>query len=386
MFNTKDRQAIRRATEIVEAVANGDFEKRIIGVSSDPEVAAMELAINRLIDRTDAYLRESQTCVEYVRRNQHFRLIPETGMVGAFKNAARAVNTTLYGIKEKHDGCIDLAADLEAQLSEVMTNVTEAIGTLRTTADSLETNAANASERCVGAAAGAEEASVHMQSVAASAEELTSSISEINRQVVGSADLANGAVEKSRAMNATINGLNGVTARIGDVVKLIQAIADQTNLLALNATIEAARAGEAGKGFAIVAQEVKTLAGQTAQATEEISGQISELQATMSGAVNANDSISTAIEDINTACNAIAAAVTEQSAATGEIARNVNEAAEGTGEVSSGISIVQQATQSTQDSVGRVVSSTDILLKQEQSLNGLRANISDFLADLRKVG
>ena len=187
-------------------------------------------------------------------------------------------------------------------------------------------------------------------------------------------------------MNATINGLNGVTARIGDVVKLIQAIADQTNLLALNATIEAARAGEAGKGFAIVAQEVKTLAGQTAQATEEISGQISELQATMSGAVNANDSISTAIEDINTACNAIAAAVTEQSAATGEIARNVNEAAEGTGEVSSGISIVQQATQSTQDSVGRVVSSTDILLKQEQSLNGLRANISDFLADLRKVG
>ncbi|WP_138511671.1 methyl-accepting chemotaxis protein [Maricaulis alexandrii] len=386
MFNTKDRQAIRRATEIVEAVANGDFEKRIIGVSSDPEVAAMELAINRLIDRTDAYLRESQTCVEYVRRNQHFRLIPETGMVGAFKNAARAVNTTLYGIKEKHDGCIDLAADLEAQLSEVMTNVTEAIGTLRTTADSLETNAANASERCVGAAAGAEEASVNMQSVAASAEELTSSISEINRQVVGSADLANGAVEKSRAMNATINGLNGVTARIGDVVKLIQAIADQTNLLALNATIEAARAGEAGKGFAIVAQEVKTLAGQTAQATEEISGQISELQATMSGAVNANDSISTAIEDINTACNAIAAAVTEQSAATGEIARNVNEAAEGTGEVSSGISIVQQATQSTQDSVGRVVSSTDILLKQEQSLNGLRANISDFLADLRKVG
>jgi methyl-accepting chemotaxis protein len=386
MFNTKDRQAIRRATEIVEAVANGDFEKRIIGVSSDPEVAAMELAINRLIDRTDAYLRESQTCVEYVRRNQHFRLIPETGMVGAFKNAARAVNTTLYGIKEKHDGCIDLAADLEAQLSEVMTNVTEAIGTLRTTADSLETNAANASERCVGAAAGAEEASVNMQSVAASAEELTSSISEINRQVVGSADLANGAVEKSRAMNATINGLNGVTARIGDVVKLIQAIADQTNLLALNATIEAARAGEVGKGFAIVAQEVKTLAGQTAQATEEISGQISELQATMSGAVNANDSISTAIEDINTACNAIAAAVTEQSAATGEIARNVNEAAEGTGEVSSGISIVQQATQSTQDSVGRVVSSTDILLKQEQSLNGLRANISDFLADLRKVG
>lgn len=386
MFVSKERQAIRRAAAIVKAVAEGDFEKRIIGVSSDPEIAEMELAINRLVDRTDAYLRESQTCVEYVRRNKHYRLIPETGMVGAFRSAARAVNTTLYGIKHRHDGTIELAASLEAELARVMDHVSDAIGTLRDTAKSLEVNASEASERCVNAAAGAEEASVNMQSVAASAEELTSSIAEINRQVVGSAGLAEGAVEKSRAMNATIEGLTGVTGRIGDVVKLIQAIADQTNLLALNATIEAARAGEAGKGFAIVAQEVKTLAGQTAQATEEISRQICELQSTMSGAVQANDTISSAISDINTACNAIAAAVTEQSAATGEIARNVNEAAEGTGEVSSGISVVQQASRSTQESVSHVSASTDVLLKQEENLRTLRGDISHFLTDLRKVG
>ena len=96
MFNpSKDRDAIRRAARIVRAVAEGDFEQRIIGVSPDPEVAEMENAINLLIDRTDAYLRESQTCVEYVRKNKHFRPIPETGMVGSFKAAARAVNTTL---------------------------------------------------------------------------------------------------------------------------------------------------------------------------------------------------------------------------------------------------------------------------------------------------
>lgn len=386
MFENKDRKAIRRAAAIVRAVAEGDFEQRIIGVSDDPEIAEMELAINLLIDRTDAYLRESQTCVEYVRKNKHYRLIPETGMVGSFRNAAQAVNTTLYGIKSRHESFIELAGRLEEQLADVMNQVSDTIGSLRGTADQLYSRSSEASERCTSAAAGAEQASTNMQSVAASAEELTSSISEINRQVVSSADLASGAVEKSRAMNATIEGLNGVTGKIGEVVKLIEAIADQTNLLALNATIEAARAGEAGKGFAIVASEVKSLAGQTARATDEIGHQIQDLQHTMTGAVDANSTISSAIEDINTAFNAIAAAVTEQSAATGEIARNVSEAAAGTGEVSNGIGVVHSATEATQSSVESVIGSTDILLRQEQSLNALRDNISGFLVDLRKVG
>ena len=387
MFSfSRDREAIRRATRIVAAVADGDFEQRIIGVSSDPEVAAMEIAINRLIDRTDAYLRESQTCVEYVRKNTHFRLIPETGMVGSFRNAARAVNTTLYAIKSRHDGFLDLGSRLETQLSEVMGNVSSTISALRGNADALDTTSGQASEQCTTVAAGAEEASINMQSVAASAEELTSSIEEINRQVVQSAGLADQAVEKSRAMNQTITGLDGVTDRIGDIVKLIQGIADQTNLLALNATIEAARAGEAGRGFAIVAQEVKTLAGQTADATDQISHQISELQGTMSGAVTANTDISSAIEQINAACNAIATAVTQQSAATAEIARNVSEAALGTGDVSNGIGVVQNATQTTRDMVASVMTSTDTLTTQEENLNALRGNIVSFLEDVRRVG
>ena len=387
MFSfSRDREAIRRATRIVAAVADGDFEQRIIGVSSDPEVAAMEIAINRLIDRTDAYLRESQTCVEYVRKNKHFRLIPETGMVGSFRNAARAVNTTLYAIKSRHDGFLDLGSRLETQLSEVMGNVSSTISALRGNADALDTTSGQASEQCTTVAAGAEEASINMQSVAASAEELTSSIEEINRQVVQSAGLADQAVEKSRAMNQTITGLDGVTDRIGDIVKLIQGIADQTNLLALNATIEAARAGEAGRGFAIVAQEVKTLAGQTADATDQISHQISELQGTMSGAVTANTDISSAIEQINAACNAIATAVTQQSAATAEIARNVSEAALGTGDVSNGIGVVQNATQTTRDMVASVTTSTDTLTTQEENLNALRGNIVSFLEDVRRVG
>ena len=161
MFNaSKDRDAIRRAAGIVGAVADGDFEQRIIGVSSDPEVAEMENAINRLIDRTDAYLRESQTCVEYVRKNKHFRLIPETGMVGSFKAAARAVNTTLYSIKDRHEGFLDLGSKLESQLSEVMGKVSETISALRGNAASLDDTSGQASEQCTTVAAGAEEGDV----------------------------------------------------------------------------------------------------------------------------------------------------------------------------------------------------------------------------------
>ncbi|WP_291844826.1 methyl-accepting chemotaxis protein [Maricaulis sp.] len=387
MFSrSNDRDAIRRAARIVRAVAEGDFEQRIVGVSSDQEVAEMEIAINLLIDRTDSYLRESQTCVEYVRKNKHFRLIPETGMVGSYRSAARAVNNTLHAIKARHDGFLSLGSQLETQLSEVMGKVSETISTLRSNADTLDATSGKASEQCTTVAAGAEEASANMQSVAASAEELTSSIEEINRQVVQSAGLADTAVDKSRAMSETISGLNGSTSRIGDIVKLIQGIADQTNLLALNATIEAARAGEAGRGFAIVAQEVKTLAGQTAQATDQISHQISELQGSMSGAVSANTDISDAIEQINASCNAIATAVTEQSAATAEIARNVTEAAVGTGDVSSGIGVVQSATQGTRDMAESVVNSTETLSQQEANLTQLRESIVGFLEDVRRVG
>ena len=369
-FTNSDRKTIRRAAQIVRAVAEGDFEQRIIGISKDPEVAEMEHAINLLIDRTDAYLRESQTCVEYVRQNKHYRLILETGMVGSFRTAARAVNTTVHGIKERHDDFLGLSTDLETQLTEVVGNVSTTISGLRDAATALEGTSSEASQQCMSVSAGAEQASANMQNVAASAEELTSSIGEINRQVVTSADMASDAVTKSVAMNSTIEGLSDVSRSIGDVVKLINDIAEQTNLLALNATIEAARAGEAGKGFAIVAQEVKLLAGQTATATESISGNIQELQATVTRAVEANVSISGVIENINHAFNAIA----------------VGEAAQGTNEVSSGIAFVQQATASTRDTVSSVVESSDHLFEQERNLESLRGNISGFLTTLRKVG
>ncbi len=386
MLKSKHREAILRAGEIARAVANGDFEKRIIGISDDPEIAEMENAINLLIDRTDAYIRESQASFDYVRQNKHFRLIAETGMVGAFRSAARGVNTTLWAIKVRHEGFLELATQLEEQLTDVMASVSDTVASLREHARDVNLNSEAANSQCSTVAAGAEEASANMQAVAASAEELTSSISEIDRQVINSADIATQAVDRAAAMNETITSLSGASSKITEVVKLINEIAEQTNLLALNATIEAARAGEAGKGFAIVAQEVKTLAGQTASATDSIREQIGELQARTGSAVDANSEISSAIEDIHATCNAIATAVTEQSAATGEIARSVEEAATGTADVSRSISVVQAATGRTQVTATDLVDSSESLVEREQQLMKLRGDITEFLEDLRRTG
>ncbi|MEI9984892.1 MAG: methyl-accepting chemotaxis protein [Aliidongia sp.] len=183
-------------------------------------------------------------------------------------------------------------------------------------------------------AAASEEASSNVQTVAAASEELSASIGEISRQVTHAASIAERAVEETRRTDNTVRGLTETAGRIGEVVKLISNIAGQTNLLALNATIEAARAGEAGKGFAVVASEVKSLANQTAKATEEISAQIAAVQKVTQEAVDAIRSIGGTIGEVSEVATGIASAVEEQGAATQEITRNTQEAARRTREVS----------------------------------------------------
>jgi len=210
----------------------------------------------------------------------------------------------------------------------------------------------------------AEEASSISNTVAAAAEELSSSITEISRQVSQSTEIAGSAVDEARRSNDMINRLADAAQKIGDVVDLIQNIASQTNLLALNATIEAARAGEAGKGFAVVASEVKSLANQTANATEEISQQISEIQSATQDAVGANESITKTIHQISEIASAIAAAVEEQGAATQEVSTNIIKVSNASGETGRLASDVSQA-------------STE-LSKQAESM---RQSVDDFLKE-----
>ncbi len=251
---------------------------------------------------------------------------------------------------------------------------------MQATAQGMSATADQSSALVNAVASAAEQTSANVQTVSAGTEELSSSIAEIGRQVVTSAQIARKAVEEAGATDATVQGLADNASRISVVVDLIQVIASQTNLLALNATIEAARAGEAGRGFAVVASEVKSLANQTAKATEEIRAQIASMQQVTTSAVGAIRNIGQTIGEINDITTAIAAAVEEQGAATREIARNVQHAAGGTTEVSGNIVGVSTASAEAGSAAGEVLSASSALRREADVL---RAEIDAFLSNIR---
>jgi methyl-accepting chemotaxis protein len=282
--------------------------------------------------------------------------------------------------QKRQDELNAAVTDFDATMSAVLSAVSSAATEMQETAKVLSASVDETGRRSTAVTAASEEASTNVQTVASAAEELSGSIAEISRQVQESTRIANNAVEEATQTNRTVQSLAEAAQRIGEVVKLINDIAGQTNLLALNATIEAARAGEAGKGFAVVASEVKSLANQTAKATEEIAAQISAIQTATGASVDAIKAIGTTISRVSEIATSIASAVEEQGAATQEIARNVQQAAAGTADVSSNISGVAQAAGETGNATNGVRKASDELSKQADIL---RAEVDRFFARVR---
>ncbi|MGF6432890.1 methyl-accepting chemotaxis protein [Bradyrhizobium sp. Pha-3] len=274
----------------------------------------------------------------------------------------------------------DLTRTFEAKVTELVGGLSAASSVMEETAQSMSDTAAATNRQAAVVAAASDQTSTNVQTVASATEELTSSISEIARQVATSTEIAARAVDHARRTGDTARSLAEGAQKIGDVVTLIQSIAAQTNLLALNATIEAARAGEAGRGFAVVASEVKSLAGQTAKATTEISEQITAIQTASDETVTAIRNVIDVITEIDQIGTAIAAAIEEQGSATKEISRSVQEAARGTQEVNSNISGVQRAADDTGGAANQVLGAAEQLSTQSKDLAG---QVNRFLSDVR---
>jgi methyl-accepting chemotaxis protein len=270
--------------------------------------------------------------------------------------------------RARASGIEQMIGDFRATVTAVIAAVTDNVARMETTARTLSSIASEADSQARAASASSDNTSSNVQSVAGATEELGASIREISQQATQANSVVGKAAEIAKNADQLVGQLSSGASRIGDVVKLIRAIAEQTNLLALNATIEAARAGEAGRGFAVVASEVKTLASQTAKATEEISSQIGAIQGSTAEAVEAIRQIGGVMGDISRFTSSIAASVEEQSASTQEIGRNVQQAAAGANELAGNMTNVTEAIEETNKSAAHVLDASSALSTQAGTL------------------
>ncbi|MBK1664276.1 chemotaxis protein [Rhodospirillum rubrum] len=341
-----------RLVKVTERLAARDFSVEIPATDRGDEIGQLAKAV--------AVLRDGAREADHLRQRQD-----------GLKAEAEA---------ERRRAMLSVADGFEGSVKRVADTMAGAANQLEDAAKAVSGAVDTASHQATSIAAAAEQASANVATVASAAEELTSSIQEISRQVHQSSTISTNAVKEAQNTNELVMGLAATATRIGDVVKLINDIASQTNLLALNATIEAARAGDAGKGFAVVANEVKSLANQTAKATDDISNQIGAVQSATGQAVDAIRGITGTIAQISEIGETIAAAVEEQGAATLEIARNVQQAAAGTQEVTSTLSQLSAVTAQAGSSAGGMLSDCEAMVAEAKTLRG---EVAGFLAGIR---
>ncbi|WP_353858541.1 methyl-accepting chemotaxis protein [Azospirillum formosense] len=337
-----------RLTTVMERLAQGRLEDEVPAAERGDEIGQMA--------RTVRVFKENALRVQEMAREQ------EAMRTRATEEQRRAMNS--------------LAADLEASVKAMMGEVVRSANSMRGEANVMLENARQTSHHSDSVAHAVQEATSEVESVAAGAEQLRASIDEITRSITQSTQLARGAVDEAGRTDSIVQGLSEASRKIEEVVGLINNIAGQTNLLALNATIEAARAGEAGKGFAVVAQEVKSLANQTAKATDEIGAEIAAVQAATTAAVNAIRAIVNTIRQVDESLSTVAAAVEEQDAATRDISERSQRAATDTVAVLQEMRLVQQAAETTGHSAGAVQTTTEEL---SRSFNRLDNEIEAFI-------
>ncbi len=341
-------------TEVMGILANGDSSVYVPNIGTENEIGKIADAVQVFKDNAIQVKRLGEEQAETERRAE----------------------------TEKRKSMNDLANSFEKSVGRVVQNLSEASSSMRQSAENMVKTADQTSQQSSAVASVSEEAAINVQTVASATEELSSSITEISRQVSHSTAIAGQAVERAEKTQEMIEGLVRSANKIGEVVNLITDIAEQTNLLALNATIEAARAGDAGKGFAVVANEVKSLASQTARATEEIGSQINGVQSATKDAAGAVKNIGNIIDEISNISTSIATAVEEQQTSTAEIANNVQQVSAGTQEVTSNIATVSSGARETGEAATNIANSAGNLEKESDAL---KSEVEIFLSKVRSA-
>ncbi len=382
VFVRHARRSIDQVSGVMRAAAAGDLESRVVLLAEGGELAVLARDANRLLDVSDAFVREARATLACVRDGRHHRRIVERGMVGTFGRASQVMNEAVTTIASRLDGFSRVMGEFETTVGGVTLSLGEAVESLARSAGTMRDTATDTEHRSTTIGASAEETSVTVATVAAATEELTASVEDIARQSELALTISRHAGHRVEESREAIGDLSGAVADIVGVVDLIRSVAEQTKLLALNATIEAARAGEAGRGFGVVATEVKALAGQTASATEQIAERIQAVEDRARRCMASIDGITEIVAEIATAANAISAAVQEQTTATQEIARSMQMASTATDDVSANVGNVAAAAGATGRAAGEVAHASGDLADQTERL---RHSVRAFLDRARDV-
>lgn len=373
-------RAIRSIVSSVAPIAAGNFQIEVPDRDRKDEIGELAVAIDLLrktgleAERLDAKHKEEEAkrAAEEAAHRAEREAAREAQM-----EAERKAMDSKAARQQRMD---QLARAFDAEMSKTLAAVANEASELHATAQSMAEIATRTAREAESVSDAAVEAASNVDSVAAANEELSRSIAEMAEQAAQSLKIAKDAVSKAENTDSTFRKLSDQARTIGDVIGLISDIAAQTNLLALNATIEAARAGEAGKGFAVVASEVKSLAAQTAKATEQIGAQVTDVQNSTGEAVEAIREISIFISKMNETMTAISSAIEEHRQVTDEISRNMQGAAAGTAKVSGIIAGTNDSAGETGRAAEEVLRATRELSQQSESLS---AEIGKFLDDVR---
>ncbi|MCP4073479.1 MAG: hypothetical protein GY742_17340 [Hyphomicrobiales bacterium] len=373
---------LAQALEVVQGVSAGNFEIRITNITPSGKHSELLFAINDMIDRFDAYLRESVACLDHVNNNKFYRKIVETGMQGSFLIASKSSNSALDFMQKKQTGLTNITDDFENSVGLVVTSVASASTQLSSSSHAMRRVAEDTNTKANSVAGAAKATSSDLHAMATSLEGLTNSAAKIGKEVNSTRNAAEEARSDTDTVQSSVRSLSEEVDLIENSLELINQISSQTKMLALNAKIEATRAGEAGKGFSVVADEIKSLSDRTTEITTQVEDHVSSIKNSMQETIGGLSNVINKVSDIGKASSLISTAMDEQIAATSEISKNIEQASQRTEKVTNNIEDVTSATQETGSAASQVDTAATDLSSQAESLNSV---VDKFLYSARQA-